>query len=120
MKKKKKKTNCKTVISSQATWLQDIKNEQNAWRNRVVYCKICTTKEQETRQVNERNNQQQNSVVRETAFYTIHDTPNGALHIAYAEDLKTQKCQKCTAEDIAQFRQVCADVYRTVGFKPNE
>ena len=71
-------------------------------------------------QKNRKRAKQQNSVVRETAFYTIHDTPNGALHIAYAEDLKTQKCQKCTAEDIAQFRQVCADVYRTVGFKSNE
>ena len=54
-------------------------------------------------------------------FYHIN-ADNNTLKVFWALDERAKVKHNqphTTAEEMTQFRQVCADVYRTVGFKPS-
>ncbi len=59
---------------------------------------------------------------KETEFYHIGINNNTERVFWALDNIKTTnaKTPHTTAEEMAQFRQVCADVYRTVGFKLNK
>ena len=107
---KSRKNNNKQLICKK-------KKKSTAVKCTIFYCNIQSINDREQKMGD--NNTR---IGKETEFYHIGINNNTERVFWVLNNIKTTnaKTPHTTAEDIAQFHQVCADVYRTVGFKSNK